>query len=105
MSDDQFSVNPSPCLPDPGCFCYYQDRLSVIKGKVDKTRQVLEGEIQRRQQMKKDLETIRMWFVKIEVLINSKLAKHEEMDEREMKVNDKPKQGTEIKKQIDILTD
>lgn len=63
----------------------YEDRLSVIKGKVDKTRQVLEGEIQRRQQMKKDLETIRMWFVKIEVLINSKLAKHEEMDEREMK--------------------
>lgn len=59
--------------------------MSVIKGKVDKTRQVLEGEIQRRQQMKKDLETIRMWFVKIEVLINSKLAKHEEMDEREMK--------------------
>lgn len=55
--------------------------------------------------MKKDLETIRMWFVKIEVLINSKLAKHEEMDEREMKVNNKPKQGTEIKKQIDILTD
>ena len=60
--------------------------MSDTRGKVDKTRQVLEGEIQRRHQMKKDLETIRMWFVKIEVLINSKLAKHEEMDEREIKV-------------------
>ena len=79
-------------------FHYYQDRFSDIKGKVDKTRQVLEGEIQRRQQMKKDLETIRMWFVKIEVLINSKLTKHEEMDEREMKVrvNNKLKQETEL---------
>ena len=27
-----------------------------------------------------------MWVVKIEVLINSKLTKHEEMDEREIKV-------------------
>ena len=66
--------------------CDLQERLSDIHGKVDKTRQVLEGEIQRRQQLKKDLETIRMWVVKIEVLINSKLTKHEEVDEREIKV-------------------
>lgn len=39
--------------------------------------------------MKKDLEIIRMWFVKIEVFINLKFVKYEEMDEREMKVNDK----------------
>ena len=63
-----------------------QERVSDVRGKVDKTRQVLEGEIQRRQQLKKDLETIRVWVVKIEVVINSKLAKHEEMDEREIKV-------------------
>ena len=50
--------------------------------------------------MKKDLETIRMWFVKIEVLINSKLAKHEEMDEREIKVLKK-----ETRKQTDRQTD
>ena len=67
-------------------FYYFQDRWSDVRGRVDKTRQVLEGEIQRRQQMRKDLETIRMWVVKIEVLINSKLTKHEEMDEREIKV-------------------
>jgi len=66
--------------------CHFQDRWSDVRGRVDKTRQVLEGEIQRRQQMRKDLETIRMWVVKIEVLINSKLSKHEEMDEREIKV-------------------
>lgn len=65
---------------------HFQDRLSDVRGRVDKTRQVLEGEIQRRQQMRKDLETIRMWVVKIEVLINSKLTKHEEMDEKEIKV-------------------
>lgn len=65
---------------------YFQDRWSDVRGRVDKTRQVLEGEIQRRQQMRKDLETIRMWVVKIEVLINSKLTKHEELDEREIKV-------------------
>ncbi|KAK2570584.1 Dystrophin [Acropora cervicornis] len=63
----------------------YEERVSDIRGKVDKTRQVLEGEIQRRQQLKKDLDTIRVWVVKIEVLINSKLAKHEEMDESAMK--------------------
>ena len=63
-----------------------QERVSGIRGKVDKTRQVLEGEIQRRQQLKKDLDTIRVWVVKIEVIINSKLAKHEEMDEGAMKV-------------------
>lgn len=63
----------------------YEERVSDVRGKVDKTRQVLEGEIQRRQQLKKDLETIRVWVVKIEVVINSKLAKHEEMDEREIK--------------------
>ena len=60
--------------------------MSDVRGRVDKTRQVLEGEIQRRQQMRKDLETIRMWVVKIEVLINSKLTNHEEMDEKEIKV-------------------
>ena len=60
--------------------------MTDIRGKVDKTRQVLEGEIQKRQQMKKDLETIRMWVVKIEVLINAKLTKQEEIDEREIKV-------------------
>lgn len=65
---------------------HFQDRLSDVRGRVDKTRQVLEGEIHRRQQMRKDLETIRMWVVKIEVLINSKLSKHEEMDEKEIKV-------------------
>ena len=59
--------------------------MSDVRGRVDKTRQVLEGEIQRRQQMRKDLETIRMWVVKIEVLINSKLTNHEEMDEKEIK--------------------
>lgn len=64
-----------------------QDRLSDIRGKSDKTRQVLEGELQRRQQLRKDLETIRMWVVKIEVLINSKLTKQEDIDEREIKVN------------------
>lgn len=64
-----------------------QDRLSDIRGKSDKTRQVLEGELRKRQQLRKDLETIRMWVVKIEVLINSKLAKHEDIDEREIKVN------------------
>lgn len=58
-----------------------------IRGKSDKTRQVLEGELQKRQQLRKDLETIRMWVVKIEVLINSKLTKHEDIDEREIKVN------------------
>lgn len=63
-----------------------QERVSDIRGKVDKTRQVLEGEIQRRQQLKKDLDTIRVWVVKIDVLINAKLAKHEEMDEGGMKV-------------------
>lgn len=65
---------------------HFQDRVSDVRGRVDKTRQVLEGEIHRRQQMRKDLETIRMWVVKIEVLINSKLSKHEEMDEKEIKV-------------------
>ena len=64
-----------------------QDRLSDIRGKSDKTRQVLEGELRKRQQLRKDLETIRMWVVKIEVLINSKLTKHEDIDEREIKVN------------------
>lgn len=64
-----------------------QDRLSDIRGKSDKTRQVLEGELRKRQQLRKDLETIRMWVVKIEVLINSKLSKHEDIDEREIKVN------------------
>ena len=64
-----------------------QDRLLDIRGKSDKTRQVLEGELQKRQQLRKDLETIRMWVVKIEVLINSKLTKHEDIDEREIKVN------------------
>lgn len=64
-----------------------QDRLSDIRGKSDKTRQVLEGELQKRQQLRKDLETIRMWVVKIEVLINSKLTKQEDIDEREIKVN------------------
>lgn len=61
--------------------------MSDIRGKSDKTRQVLEGELQKRQQLRKDLETIRMWVVKIEVLINSKLTKHEDIDEREIKVN------------------
>lgn len=61
--------------------------MSDIRGKSDKTRQVLEGELRKRQQLRKDLETIRMWVVKIEVLINSKLAKHEDIDEREIKVN------------------
>lgn len=61
--------------------------MSDIRGKSDKTRQVLEGELQKRQQLRKDLETIRMWVVKIEVLINSKLSKHEDIDEREIKVN------------------
>lgn len=61
--------------------------MSDIGGKSDKTRQVLEGELQKRQQLRKDLETIRMWVVKIEVLINSKLTKHEDLDEREIKVN------------------
>ena len=60
--------------------------MSDIRGKSDKTRQVLEGELQKRQQLRKDLETIRMWVVKIEVLINSKLTKHEDIDEREIKV-------------------
>ena len=60
--------------------------MSDIRGKSDKTRQVLEGELQKRQQLRKDLETIRMWVVKIEVLINSKLTKHEDVDEREIKV-------------------
>ena len=60
--------------------------MSDIRGKSDKTRQVLEGELQKRQQSRKDLETIRMWVVKIEVLINSKLTKHEDLDEREIKV-------------------
>ena len=64
-----------------------QDRLLNIRGKSDKTRQVLEGELHKRQQLRKDLETIRMWVVKIEVLINSKLTKHEDIDEREIKVN------------------
>lgn len=63
----------------------YEDRLSDIRGKSDKTRQVLEGELQKRQQLRKDLETIRMWVVKIEVLINSKLTKQEDIDEREIK--------------------
>lgn len=67
-----------------------QDRLSDIRGKSDKTRQVLEGELRKRQQLRKDLETIRMWVVKIEVLINSKLTKHEDIDEREIKVNKSP---------------
>ena len=61
--------------------------MSDIRGKSDKTRQVLEGELRKRQQLRKDLETIRMWVVKIEVLINSKLSKHEDIDEREIKVN------------------
>ena len=61
--------------------------MSDIRGKSDKTRQVLEGELQKRQQLRKDLETIRVWVVKIEVLINSKLTKHEDIDEREIKVN------------------
>lgn len=61
--------------------------MSDIRGKSDKTRQVLEGELRKRQQLRKDLETIRMWVVKIEVLINSKLTKHEDIDEREIKVN------------------
>lgn len=61
--------------------------MSDIGGKSDKTRQVLEGELQKRQQLRKDLETIRMWVVKIEVLINSKLTKQEDIDEREIKVN------------------
>lgn len=61
--------------------------MADIRGKSDKTRQVLEGELQKRQQLRKDLETIRMWVVKIEVLINSKLTKHEDIDEREIKVN------------------
>lgn len=61
--------------------------MSDIRGKSDKTRQVLEGELQKRQQLRKDLETIRMWVVKIEVLINSKLTKQEDVDEREIKVN------------------
>lgn len=61
--------------------------MSDIRGKSDKTRQVLEGELQKRQQLRKDLETIRMWVVKIEVLINSKLTKNEDIDEREIKVN------------------
>lgn len=61
--------------------------MSDIRGKSDKTRQVVEGELQKRQQLRKDLETIRMWVVKIEVLINSKLSKHEDIDEREIKVN------------------
>lgn len=61
--------------------------MSDIRGKSDKTRQVLEGELQKRQQLRKDLETIRMWVVKIEVLIISKLSKHEDIDEREIKVN------------------
>ena len=61
--------------------------MSDIRGKSDKTRQVLEGELQKRQQLRKDLETIRMWVVKIEVLINSKLTKQEDIDEREIKVN------------------
>ena len=61
--------------------------MSDIRGKTDKTRQVLEGELQKRHQLRKDLETIRMWVVKIEVLINSKLTKHEDIDEREVKVN------------------
>jgi len=75
------------CVADFVVLVYhFQDRWSDVRGKVDKTRQVLEGEIQRRQQMRKDLETIRMWVIKIEVLINSKLTKHEEMDEREIKV-------------------
>lgn len=61
--------------------------MSDIRGKSDKTRQVLEGELRKRQQLRKDLETIRMWVVKIEILINSKLTKHEDIDEREIKVN------------------
>lgn len=61
--------------------------MSDIRGKSDKTRQVLEGELQKRQQLRKDVETIRMWVVKIEVLINSKLTKQEDIDEREIKVN------------------
>lgn len=61
--------------------------MSDIRGKSDKTRQVLEGELQKRQQLRKDLETIRMWVVKIEVLINSKLTKQEDIGEREIKVN------------------
>lgn len=61
--------------------------MSDIRGKSDKTRQVLEGELQKRQQLRKDLETIRMWVVKIEVLINTKLTKQEDIDEREIKVN------------------
>ena len=64
----------------------YQTQLNDVRQRVDKTRQVLEGEILKRQQMRRDFDTIRTWIVKIEILISTRVTRNEPMDERELKV-------------------
>ncbi|XP_048577310.1 dystrophin isoform X2 [Nematostella vectensis] len=63
----------------------YVERLNSMSARVDRTKQVLNGELSKRQQLKKDFEVIRIWITKIEVLISSKLTSTETLDERELK--------------------
>ena len=64
----------------------YQTKLDGVRQRSDKTRQVLEGEILKRQQMRRDFDTIRTWIVKIEILMNARVTRNEPMEERELKV-------------------
>lgn len=64
----------------------FVESMEAMKNRAERTRQVLEGELNKRLQMKRDLETIKTWITKIEVLITTRINKYEEIDERELKV-------------------
>ena len=65
----------------------HQSRLDNVRQRVDKTRQVLEGEILKRKQMKRDFDTIRTWIAKIDILINTRITRNEPIEEKEIKVH------------------
>jgi len=64
----------------------FLERMEVTRNRAERTKQVLEGELNRRQQMRKDFETIKIWISKIEVLITTRINQYEDIDERELKV-------------------
>lgn len=66
----------------------FLERLDAMRNRAERTKQVLEGELNRRQQMRKDFESIKIWISKIEILITTRINQYEDIDERELKVMD-----------------
>ena len=64
----------------------FSEKLEAMKNRAERTKQVLDGELHKRQQMRRDFETIKVWITKIEVLITTRINKYEDIDEREIKV-------------------